>query len=156
VWKPSVCPDDLKLRSAKSVAVIDVVGLITFSEPGDPLLGNAMSEWVRHDIAVGLAFQFIIANRARGAQRFLDIAAFDDMLDPVGMMRPDDGDMEPIPFPFHYEVSKTCGIGFVAARLCDQVEVTRLHLAAVPRCLLLHHFDLLIEHLASKPVDGDV
>jgi hypothetical protein len=28
-----------------------------------------------------------------------------------------------------------------------------LHLAAVARCLLLHHFDLLIEHLAGKQVD---
>ena len=64
--------------------------------------------------------------------------------------------MKPIAFfPFHYEVSKTCGIGFVVARLRDQVEV----LGCIwPRSiqLLLHHFDLSIEHLAGEPVDGDV
>ena len=35
-----------------------------------------------------------------------------------------DGNVKPIAlFPLHYEVSKTCGIGFVMARLRDQVEV---------------------------------
>ena len=67
------------------------------------------------------------------------------------------GRVKPIAFfPFHYEVSKTCGIGFVVARLRDQVEATWLHLAAVQRGLLLHHFDSPIEHLPSEPVDGDM
>ena len=34
-----------------------------------------------------------------------------------------DGDVKPIVFfPFHHEVSKTCGIGFVVARLRDHVD----------------------------------
>ena len=38
----------------------------------------------------------------------------------------------------------------------DQVEVAGLNLAAVPRGLLLHHFDLLIDDLAGETVDGDM
>ena len=34
-----------------------------------------------------------------------------------------DGDVKPVAFfPFHYEVSKTCGVGFVMARLRDHVD----------------------------------
>ena len=38
-------------------------------------------------------------------------------------------------------------------RLRDQVEVAGLNLAAIPRGLLLHHFDLLVDNLAGEAID---
>ena len=47
-----------------------------------------MGEGIRHDDAARLLLQAIIAHRARGVHRRLDIALLDDVLHAIGVMRP--------------------------------------------------------------------
>ena len=58
-------------------------------------------------------------------------------------------------FPFHYEVSKTCRIGFVITVYATKSK-SWVAFGAVQGGLLLHHFDLPVEYLAGETVDGNV
>jgi len=62
--------------------------LVAAAEPADAVFGRTVSKRIGHDVTARAVLKSVIANRARRAQGFFDIAGFDNMLDPVGITGP--------------------------------------------------------------------
>ena len=82
----------LQVRRVKRVALAEIAGLVAFAKPADALLGGAVREGIGHDVALRAALEIIVAHHTGRAHRFVDIAGFDDVLDAIGMTRPDAGE----------------------------------------------------------------
>src|SRR5262245_40475153 len=67
-----------QLRRGESIAAPHLARLEAGHEPTLALLGAAVREGIRNDIALCLALQGIVADRCRGAQRRLNVSRLDE------------------------------------------------------------------------------
>src|SRR5215469_369584 len=75
-------------RLRKRIAALNRAPRQATLEPAHALGGGAVRERIRHHIPLGSSLQRVIADRARGAQRGLDITLLEDVLGLIGMIRP--------------------------------------------------------------------
>lgn len=78
-------------RCVKRVAGRDLACLQAALKPARTLLGRTMGEAVRHDIALALLLELVIANGGSGIHRFLDVALLQHLPTLVGVLGPDTG-----------------------------------------------------------------
>src|SRR5262245_25084729 len=81
----------LQITRLKRVALAEIASLVTTAEPADALFGTAVGKRIGHDVTARAALESVVTNRGSRAHRFLDIAGFDNALDPVGIPRPNAG-----------------------------------------------------------------
>ena len=62
-----------------------------------------MGEGIRHDIALGLFLDAVVADGARRIERLLDVAGLDDVLALLGMIGPDAGEAIGLQLHAHLE-----------------------------------------------------
>src|SRR4030095_4210453 len=68
----------LRLTGVERINRAHVARFQTFAKPASALLRGSVGKRIRHHVTLAFALQTIIADRARGAQRFFDISGFDD------------------------------------------------------------------------------
>src|SRR3990170_6903688 len=90
VCKESLTPR-LKLIGVEGVASLELAALIAAFEPTHALGRRAMGESVRHDIALRLFLDAIVADGARRVESLFDVAGLDDVLGLLGVIGPDAG-----------------------------------------------------------------
>src|SRR3990170_5637685 len=90
VCKESLTPR-LKLIGVEGVASLKLAALIAALEPTHALGRRAMGESVRHDIALRLFLDAIVADGARRVESLFDVAGLDDVLGLLGVIGPDAG-----------------------------------------------------------------
>lgn len=83
--------EGLQLSRVKRIALAEVAGLVSAPEPAGALRGCSVREGIGDDITTRTVLKSVIAYRAGGADRFFDVPGFDNMLDPVGVTRPNTG-----------------------------------------------------------------
>lgn len=60
-----------------------------------------MGEGIGHNVTARLALEIVVTNGARSANRFVDVAGFNDVLDAIGVTRPDSGEEISLQFESH-------------------------------------------------------
>src|SRR5690242_9106778 len=93
----------LKLIGIESIAAFELAALITALEPALALGRGAVSEGVRHDIALRLLLDLVVADRARRIQRVVDIAGLDDVFALLGVIGEDAGEAIGLQFDAHLQ-----------------------------------------------------
>ena len=104
-----------------------------------------MREFLRHDIALGLLLQPVIANRLGGSDRLLDIAGFQNVPFLIGIMGPHAGQKIGLEFQSH---------GKLVLRIAGQLAVLRLD--ADPQQVLHMMSDLMGDHVGIGKVAAGV
>ena len=74
-----------------------------------------MRELFRHDVALGLLLQAVVADGLRGGDRFFHVALFEDVPFLIGIMRPNAGEEIGLEFQPHGKlvfglVGAACGV----------------------------------------------
>src|SRR4029079_19266493 len=87
----------------ESIAAFELAALITALEPALALGRGAVSEGVRHDIALRLLLDLVVADRARRIQRVVDIAGLDDVFTLLGVIGEDAGEAIGLQFDAHLQ-----------------------------------------------------
>src|SRR5262245_43513721 len=82
---------DSEVSRAERVAVADVAAFEAGAEPAHALLGRAVRERVRHDAALRLALQRIVADRGRRADRALHVTGLEPAKLLLGAVGPHTG-----------------------------------------------------------------
>ena len=78
-------------QAEELIGLLEIAAAQALAEPVDPLLGRAVRELFRHDVALGLLLQPVIANGLGGSDRLLDVARFQNVPFLIGVMGPDAG-----------------------------------------------------------------
>ena len=83
--------EGLVWHTEQLIGLLEIAVLEALAEPVNPLLGRAVRELFRHDIALGLLLQPVIADGLGGGDRLLDVAGFQNVPFLIGVMGPDAG-----------------------------------------------------------------
>src|SRR5829696_2574973 len=138
---------ELKLLRAERVALPGIAALQPDPEPAHALGTRAMGEAVRHDPALRLALQAVVADRRGGGQRLLDVAVVDHLAATggVGAVGPDAGKAVGLQLDPHRQ-----GIGVALAHALLHL----LGLGADAQKVLDVMADLMGDHVGLRELAG--
>jgi hypothetical protein len=91
--------EPLQLTRLERIAIAHDAGAEAAFKPSHPLGGGAVRERIRHNLSLRLTLQCIVTDGGGGAERGIDVPAFEDAARFIGMERPDTG--ETVSLQFH-------------------------------------------------------
>src|SRR6267142_4111476 len=115
-----VLPRRSKLRRRKRIALTRIARLDAALEPAHALGGAAVGERLRHDAALCLTLEAVVADRGGGVQALLDVAGLENLASALSVAGPHS--RQAIGLELHAHLERVAlGLAAPASRLVDAI-----------------------------------